>query len=506
MAIDDGKVPMRGEVRPSAVGGRRRRRTRWALLLVCGFALALLADSLVPGEAVASGASRPTAPIAWTPCPTDSGYQCGRLPVPIDYQDPGRGSLRLAVIEHPVAHSRGVIVFNPGGPGESGVLILPLLASLMPASVQEQFTMVSFDERGTGSSDPLLCGPSPVAASSAVAGTEAAVRVFSGLERSCSAHYPSLLPTVTTTTSARDMDRLRAALGASRIDFYGLSYGTALGSVYRQLFPSHVRAMVLDGAVDANLSLSTDATAEAPAIENALDHVLTECAAFPGCPLGADPVTFYRDLQQRLSQHPLSPPGDGDSTPVTEGDLATATLLYLSAPSLTPGFFAALTAAADGNGEPLRSMALGLETDLDAKSLVGPLWAITCNDAVAHPDGATTARLARSLAGRYPLGGAEAVSNNLIGCPGWMGSSRAIGHLSLVRAPAPLVIGNTFDPNTPYVSARRLASDIGGRLATYVGYGHTWLLNGSANPCMQAVVSTYLADGVLPVRGTRCPA
>jgi pimeloyl-ACP methyl ester carboxylesterase len=461
---------------------------------------------LVPGEAVASTTPRPATSVVWTTCPADAGFQCGRLSVPIDYGDPDRGSLRLAVIEHPVAHSRGVIIFNPGGPGESGVLILPLLVSLMPSSVQQQFTMVSFDERGTGSSDPLLCGPSPAAAGSAVAGTEAAVRVFAGLERSCSSHYPALLPTVTTTTSARDMDRLRAALHVQRIDFYGLSYGTALGSVYRQLFPDHVRAMVLDGAVDANLSLSADATAEAPAIENALDHVLTECSAFPGCPLGADPVTFYRNLQQRLSSDPLPAPGGGDGAPVTEGDLGTATLLYLSAPSLTPGFFSALTTAADGDGGPLRSMAMDLETDLDAKSLVGPLWAITCNDAVTRPDGTATARLARSLAARYPLGGGEAVSNNLIGCPGWEGSRRAIGHLSPVRAPVPLVIGNTFDPNTPYTSAQRLASDIGGRLATYVGYGHTWLLNGSANSCMQAVVRTYFVDGVLPVRGTRCRA
>ncbi len=151
-------------------------------------------------------------------------------------------------------------------------------------------------------------------------------------------------------------------------------------------------------------------------------------------------------------------------------------------------------------------MALGLETDLDAKSLVGPLWAITCNDAVAHPDGGTTAALARSLAARYPLGGAEAVSNNLIGCPGWNGPGEAVAHLSPNRAPPALVIGNQSDPNTPYVSARRLAADIGGRLVTYVGGGHTWLLNGSANPCMQGVVEDYLVSGVVPPPGTRCPA
>ena len=53
---------------------------------------------------------------------------------------------------------------------------------------------------------------------------------------------------------------------------------------------------------------------------------------------------------------------------------------------------------------------------------------------------------------------------------------------------------------------RRLAPAIGGRLVTYVGYGHSWLLNGSANVCMQAVVSTYFIDETLPAPGTRCAA
>jgi hypothetical protein len=66
------------------------------------------------------------------------------------------------------------------------------------------------------------------------------------------------------------------------------------------------------------------------------------------------------------------------------------------------------------------------------------------------------------------------------------------------------VIGNVYDPNTPYVVAPQLAAAIGGRLVTYVGYGHTWLLNGSADACMQHVVSSYFVRGVIPVKGTRC--
>ena len=408
---------------PARSGHLRHRRLQSVLL--AGMVLAL---SLVSGAAPA-GAAQPDARIAWQPCPAVSGYLCGTLQVPLDYAAPSRGSVNLAVMERPVPQSKGVIVFNPGGPGESGDLILPILASLMPPAVKAQFTFASFDERGTGSSDPLLCGPTAAAAGSAIAGTAAATQTFADLERSCQSDSPSLFPTVNTTTSARDMDQLRQALGIKRIDYYGLSYGTALGSVYAHLFPTHVRSMVLDGAVDANLSLVADATADAAAIQTALVHGLNSCTALPSCPLGADPVSFYQSLQQRLVHSPLAAPGGGDTTPVTAGDLSTASLLYLSAPTFTPGYFPALAAAAAGNGAPLRSVALGLEDDLNGASLVGPLWTITCNDAAVHPDAEATAALARSLAARDPLGGAEAVANYLIVCPGWTGSNEAIAHL-----------------------------------------------------------------------------
>ncbi len=476
----------------------RDRRLGLALLAVPLLVLLLVSG----GHAAAANA----APIVWQPCPTVPGYQCGTLRVPLDYQDPSRGSVNLAVMERPVPHSKGLIVFNPGGPGESGDLILPILASLMPQAVKDRFTFVTFDERGTGSSEPLLCGPSAAAAGSAIAGTAAATQTFAGLERSCRASDPTLFPTVNTTTSARDMDALRVALGAKRIDYYGMSYGTALGSVYANLFPTHVRSMVLDGAVDSNLSLLTDARADSAAIQTALVHALNSCSTLPGCPLGADPVSFYEHLQEQLLRSPLPAPGGGDTVPVTAGDLSTASLLYLSASAFTPGYFPALAAAAAGNGAPLRSVALGLEDDLDGASLVGPLWTITCNDAVVHPDAKVTAALARSLAKRDPLGGAEAVANYLIACPGWTGSGEAIAHLARNGAPTPLVIGNVYDPNTPYVVAPQLAAATGGRLVTYVGYGHTWLLNGSTNTCMDNVVTSYFVDGVVPAKGTRCSA
>ena len=64
--------------------------------------------------------------------------------------DPSRGSVSLAVMEHPVPQSKGVIVFNPGGPGESGVLILPILASLMPQARQGPVHLRELRRAGNG--------------------------------------------------------------------------------------------------------------------------------------------------------------------------------------------------------------------------------------------------------------------------------------------------------------------------------------------------------------------
>ena len=46
------------------------------------------------------------------------------------------------------------------------------------------------------------------------------------------------------------MDTIRAALGEATISYFGFSYGSELGATWATLFPSTVRAAVLDGAVD----------------------------------------------------------------------------------------------------------------------------------------------------------------------------------------------------------------------------------------------------------------
>ena len=154
----------------------------------------------------------------------------------------------------------GTILLNPGGPGASGVQFAKLYGLGFPNSIRQRFDVVGWDPRGVGASDPIACGTAlgrnlqanqaPVTAAQRSA-LGAANRAFG---HDCHAKVGAILGNVSTVDTARDMDQIRRALGEQRITYVGYSYGTYLGAVYANMFPSHIRAMVLDGVSDPNQS------------------------------------------------------------------------------------------------------------------------------------------------------------------------------------------------------------------------------------------------------------
>lgn len=210
-------------------------------------------------HAVARAADPP--PISWGPC-TDAtlqqvGAQCGFVTVPMDYANPSGEKIQLAVsrVQHTTPTSQGVMLVNPGGPGGSG-LVFAALGKVMPLGSGAGYDWIGFDPRGVGSSKPAMsCRPFYFHANRPpyVPANPAQVQVWLGRSRdyarSC-AKYGALLDHMKTVDSVRDMDEIRKALGESRINFYGYSYGTYLAQVYATLFPDRVRRMVLDSNVD----------------------------------------------------------------------------------------------------------------------------------------------------------------------------------------------------------------------------------------------------------------
>src|SRR4051794_6433436 len=117
---------------PRAVGGTRGR----SALAVAGAAvLAFGAASVVGGFAPAAHAAGYTAPpLAWTACQnlpappegvsTPENLECADLTVPLDYAKPQGETIKIALIRVKAtdpARRIGSLVFNFGGPGESGI-------------------------------------------------------------------------------------------------------------------------------------------------------------------------------------------------------------------------------------------------------------------------------------------------------------------------------------------------------------------------------------------------
>ena len=94
----------------------------------------------------------------------------------------------------------------------------------------------------------------------------------------------------------RDLDIVRALLGQRKLHFYGASYGTQIGANYAHRFPERTGKMVLDGAVDPSLDLTTQAKDQAIGFDRALRRALADCIknTKPNCPLGKNVKRRHR--------------------------------------------------------------------------------------------------------------------------------------------------------------------------------------------------------------------
>jgi pimeloyl-ACP methyl ester carboxylesterase len=233
-------------------------------LLVLSAAAVIAATSVGSAAWAGPAGASDTPGIEWGACKDQrlvtAGAQCGYVSVPLDYGRADSSTIKIAVsrIKHrtPDSEYQGVILANPGGPGGSG-LGLATLGAKVPKKAGDAYDWIGFDPRGVGSSEPALsCLPDYQGANRPdyIPWTRSLEQTW--LDRSkayaeaCGKNGGALLDHLTTIDAAKDMDRIRAALGPEQINYYGFSYGTYLGQVYSTLFPQRMRRMILDSSVD----------------------------------------------------------------------------------------------------------------------------------------------------------------------------------------------------------------------------------------------------------------
>lgn len=457
------------------------------------------------------------AKLAWRGC--GDGFECARLTVPLDYDDPAGETIELSVIRLP-ARDRGArigsLVLNPGGPGGSGVQFARQARDLLPDGILRRFDAVSFDPRGVGESAPVDCltdaeldellaaDPSP--------DTPAERKELLDLSREealkCAQKTGRLLEHVGTVESAKDLDVLREALGDDKLTYVGYSYGTMLGARYAQQFPGNIRALVLDGAVDPMLGPREVTLAQAVGFERALDAFLADCAA-QGCafarhgPIGET----YDALMARIDRDPLPASSHpGRRLGPSEALFGVAAALY-SRQYGWPVLRQALEQAQrDRDGSMLLSLFDSLvERDENGRysNAVEAQAAISCVDGTYEKNPRDYDADAEAFAKRAPRFG-RALAYGPVVCAYWPVSAvTRPGPVSVEGAPPVLVVGTTGDPATPYEWARSLAAQLPGVLLTYEGEGHT-AYGYDRSACVDRVVDAYLISLTLPKAGTRC--
>jgi pimeloyl-ACP methyl ester carboxylesterase len=432
--------------------------------------------------------------------------------VPLDYSSPTGPSIAIALARRPAlvpSQRIGSLVINPGGPGDSGIDDLPNELRVLTGGLQDDFDIVSFDPRGVERSDPVHCvqgtgsapGPLPDPAPTTSSGQQDLIAGFRAYAQDCLARTPSaLLGHVGTVDTARDLDRIRAALGDARLTFMGHSYGTLLGATYAEMFPTHVRAMVLDGAIDPALSLQQMAQDQAVGFDSSLNAFLNWCAGSSSCAWhpGGDPRSAFLSLADQLRRQRI-PAGGGRTVGV--GELYLATMDTLTATSFWPTLGRALAEASQGNGSGVLSLSdryqvHGSTNSSDANS------AINCEDHPGNTDLSSYPSTADAAARRAPVFGPVFEWATAI-CGVWpVPASRIVGPAKDPGAPPILVVGTTADPATPYQWARNLAGELNqGVLVSRQGVDHVAYFYSS---CVRSIDEAYLLRLTLPSNDTMC--
>ena len=236
--------------------------------------------------------------LDWSSC--YDYFDCAELRVPIDYEDLSVGTFRISVLRSAAKdqdNRLGSIVVNPGGPGGSGVDYAYNADYIFSPDITDVYDVVGFDPRGVAMSEPIFCfTPDELdknLASDSKPDNDAEIAATledsEAFAEKC-AENTDYLEHFTTYETARDMDILRAALGETKLNYVGKSYGTYLGTLYADIFPNNVGRFVLDGAVDPNIPMKDQNLAQAMGFDGALKAFVKDCATQSDCPFTGTPA------------------------------------------------------------------------------------------------------------------------------------------------------------------------------------------------------------------------
>ncbi|KAB5549537.1 Alpha/Beta hydrolase protein [Coniochaeta sp. 2T2.1] len=491
--------------------------------------------------------------LTWHSCYAKQ-YDCARLDLPMDWQDPTADDDKRVVLaimrlranpNSTVGPYLGPVFFNPGGPGGSGTWSLRDHGKLLQTVIGDNHDLVTFDPRGVGASVPRIeCWDTvqsrrfwelqevgvidshPGVLYDAYARAEAFSQV-------CARELNSsgLLRHSSTVYHARDMLEILTQMGESELKYWGFSYGTVLGGIFATLWPDKVARMVSDGNVDYEEWFDDSRINHLRDTDKVMDAFYTTCHA-----AGPEKCAFHAatpaDIELRLSTllsnltvNPVIVPSSSSGPDLPELITYSKVKRLISTTLYQPvrmfSTFATVLAALEArDGQPFYNLTLSgspppsslcnLDTVPPTVPVSGPghedtpdaFPAIYCSDAPPFLSSPTEfARYAARLQDISRAAGAV-LSLTRLSCagragvrPGWA-IDKPVGAGNGTAHPI-LFVANRADNVTPLVSARNNSAAFpGSEVLVVEGWGHTSLATPSR--CVAGVVRGYFQTGGMP--------
>jgi pimeloyl-ACP methyl ester carboxylesterase len=481
------------------------------------------------GTGVALAAARAAQEgIVFGKCPAaqelPESAQCGTVTVPLDYARPNGTQIKLTVSRVRATHRdprnskrrvprQGALVFNPGGPGASG-LYFPLVGQLPQwKNIGAAYDLVGYDPRGVGRSAPLSCqdskhffkAPSPAPAHPSESYKQERIAQAKAYARGCAERAGSALRHYNSLNNARDLDVLRAALGEDRLTFMGGSYGTYFGALYATLFPTHVRRMVFDAAVNPDPSQIwyRNNLAQSAAFESRWTDFREWVAEHDDVYALGDTPEKVLHSYERARAGLAAEPADGKVGP---GQLQGALLQAAYYDHYWPSRAEALSAYLKGDPKPLVELAAPApETAAEAENTNAVYTAVECNDGPWPTDFRVWDQDNTRLARVAPFETWDNVWVNLP-CAYWPAPRQRPLDVRTGpgELPPTLILAAERDAAAPYDGALEMHRRLTGSVLVTERDAGTHGIAGGPNACVNGHLEAYLLQGRLPVRRAAC--
>ena len=457
--------------KPAPAEPIRRAAVRAAAAVMAAQAVGLAAASTVqpttpsaPPSAPPS-ASSPSSSSSLKPCRlhgVEAPAQCGSVRRPLDPAQPQGTQIdvHFAVLPALARHKRAdPVFFLAGGPGQSAIALAGVLAGQW-SRLGARRDLVFVDQRGTGRSAALECSLPDLHRPLAELADMQAARARLAACRAELAKLPhGDLRHYSTAVAMQDLDAVRRALGAQRINLVGGSYGTRAGLEYMRQFPQAVRRAVLDGVAPPDMALPLAFGADT---HTAFEAMLAACQAEPACQarhpsLRADWQALLASLPRRVSApHPVT--GVEEPFVLTREMALTLVRPALYAPPLAAGLPHAISQAARGHLAPLVGLGGALGGGRRELRLAEGLhFSVICaeDEPRITPEAAAQAQRETPFAEPNLATYREA-------CRDWPRATVPAAFATIGPAPAPtLLLSGGADPATPTRHGERVARALG---------------------------------------------